>query len=70
MSRAWPAKEYASYMDRPLKEIRAEFGIRVVSQGGDAGSHPRPAGAALEEPCGKRLPRLRCTAQRRSLNRR
>lgn len=47
MLRAWPAKEFASYMDRPLKEIRAEFGIRVVSQGSDSGSRPRPAGAAL-----------------------
>jgi len=30
LSRKWPWKEYADFLDRPLREIRDEFHIRVV----------------------------------------
>ena len=29
-ARSWPWQQYTSYLDRPLSEIRREFGIRVV----------------------------------------
>ena len=30
MARAWPWREYPQHLDRPLRELREEFGIRVV----------------------------------------
>ncbi len=30
MTRPWPWREFAPYLDRPLREIRREFGIRVL----------------------------------------
>jgi hypothetical protein len=30
MARAWPWREYERHLDRPLRELREEFEIRVV----------------------------------------
>jgi hypothetical protein len=30
LPRKWPWREYERYLDRPLRELREEFGIRVV----------------------------------------
>ncbi len=36
MRRRWPFEEYESFLDRPLCEIREEFGIRVIGHAGRA----------------------------------
>ena len=38
MTARWPSYEYARYLDRPLDELRREFGIRVLRA---RGSDPR-----------------------------
>jgi hypothetical protein len=38
MTARWPSYEYARYLDRPLDELRREFGIRVLRTG--AGDQP------------------------------
>lgn len=47
MTRRWPVEELAAHLDRPLDEIRREFGIRLVSRASPPGDAPRQAGAAL-----------------------
>ena len=47
MSRRWPVEELEAFLDRPLDEIRREYGIRIGSRSKPPGDAPRQAGAAL-----------------------
>jgi hypothetical protein len=52
MRRRWPVEEFPSFLDRPLDEIRREFGIRFNPP--SAPTHtPRQPGAALRNVKGR-----------------
>jgi hypothetical protein len=41
MTSRWPSFEYARYLDRPLNQLRRQFGIRVFHAGGGGTSARR-----------------------------